>query len=528
MDRLANAVILSWGWRRTAITFFAGAHSALAMPPFFAFPILWITFPILVWLIDGAVAETRSGRVKRIRPAFMTGWWFGFGYFLAGLWWVGKAFLVEANEFAWLLPAAVILLPAGLALFWGFGTALAQLLWSEDWRRIFSLALGLGAAEWLRGHVLSGFPWNALGYALTAGEVLMQSAALFGLYALGVIAVAIFAAPAVLAPAVGERPRNFVLPIVSVLSLAALGLFGVIRLSQAPTTFVPDVTVRVMQPALEQLLKWDPEKKDEVLSTYFRLSAPEGNPLKPGTLLVWPESAFPFMLTQDQGAFAAIAELLPPGTALATGAYREEYPPGGERQVYNTIYAIGEDGTILDAYDKVHLVPFGEYVPFGDLLGRLHIRQLAPDSFSPGPFRRPLTVPSLPPFLPLICYEIIFPGEIVDQGPRPGFMLNLTNDGWFGRTTGPYQHYHFARVRSVEEGLPLVRAANTGISSVIDAYGRSIAAIRLGEASMIETRLPASIPPPLYARWRDLVFLLSLAVCMMAFGTKILYRASAV
>jgi len=528
MDRLANAVILSWGWRRRGIAFFAGAFSALAMPPFFAFPILWITLPILVWLIDGAVAEARNGRVRRLRPAFMVGWWFGFGYFLAGLWWIGNAFLVQASEFAWLLPAAVLLLPAGLAILWGFGAALAQLFWSEDWRRVFSLALGLGAAEWVRGHLLSGFPWNAIGYALTAGEVLMQSAALFGLYALNVIAVAIFAAPAAMAPASGEKRRNFVLPTLAVLAIAALGLFGVLRLSQATTAFVPDVAIRIVQPALEQLQKWDPENKDAVLSTYFRLSTPEGAPLTKGTLLVWPESAFPFMLTQDAGVFAAIAELLPVGTALVTGAYREEYPPNGEREVYNTIYAIGEDGTILDAYDKVHLVPFGEYVPFGEVLSRLGIRQLVPASFSPGPFRRPLTIPFVPPFLPLICYEIIFSGEILDQGPRPAFILNLTNDGWFGSTTGPYQHYHFARVRSVEEGLPLVRAANTGISAVIDPYGKSIAVIRLGEATMIEALLPASIALPFYAQWRGLVFLLSLAVCMLAYATKILYRASAV
>jgi len=526
MDRLANAVILSWGWRRRGMAFFAGALSALAMPPFFIFPILWITFPVLVWLIDGAVAEARSGRISRLRPAFLAGWWFGFGYFLAGLWWVGNAFLVEADEFGWLLPVAVLLFPGALAVLWGLGAALAQLFWIEDWRRVFALALGLGAAEWLRAHLLTGFPWNAIGYALTAGEFLMQSASLFGLYALNVIAVAIFAAPAVIAPAIGERRRNFVLPTLAVLSLAALGLFGVLRLSQAATAYEPDLTVRIVQPALEQLQKWDPDNKDSVLSTYFRLSAPEGAPLTKGTLLVWPESAFPFALTQDAGVLAAIAELLPAGTALVTGAYREEYPPNGEREVYNTIYAIGEDGTILDAYDKVHLVPFGEYAPFSGLLARLGIRQLVPSSFTPGPFRRALEIPFAPPFLPLICYEVIFSGQLLGEGERPAFLLNLTNDGWFGRTTGPYQHFHFARVRSVEEGLPLVRGANTGISAVIDPYGRGIAITRLGETRMIDAPIPASIPAPFYAQWRIFVFLLSLAVCMLAIATKILYRTS--
>src|SRR5688500_16579679 len=175
MDRLAEAVILSWGWRRRGLAFGAGALSALAQPPFFAFPVLWLTFPVLVWLMDGAVGQARSGRVRRLLPGFLVGWWFGFGYFLAGLWWIGTAFLVEADTFGWLMPIAVLALPAGLGFFWGLGTATAQLLWSDDWRRIFALAAGIGASEWLRGHIFSGFPWNSIGYALTAGEVLMQS-----------------------------------------------------------------------------------------------------------------------------------------------------------------------------------------------------------------------------------------------------------------------------------------------------------------------------------------------------------------
>ncbi len=527
MDRLAHAVILSWGWRRRGIAFGAGAVSALAMAPFFAFPLLWVTFPVLVWLIDGAVAETKRGRLRRLRPAFAVGWWFGFGYFLAGLWWVGNAFLVEPGNI-WLLPVAVLLLPAGLAIFWGFGVALAQILWSDDWRRVFALAAGLGIAEWLRGTLFGGFPWNAIGYALTAGEVLMQSAALFGVAALNVIAVVIFAAPAALAPAIGEKRRHVALPSLAILSVATLGAYGVIRLSNAPEAFVPDVTFRIVQPALAELEKWNPADKDKVLSAYVELSAPKDAPLKPGTVLVWPESAFPFPLTQDPGALAAIAALLPAGTALVTGAYREDYPPDGPPQSYNSIYVIGDDGTILSAYDKVHLVPFGEYVPLADLLSRIGIRQLTPAGFTPGLFRRALKLPSGPSFLPLICYEAIFSGDVLGEGPRPDFMLNVTNDGWFGRTIGPYQHFHQARVRSVEEGLPLVRAANTGISAVIDAYGQIISQTRLGDATMVEARLPTSITPPFYAQWRLLTLFLSLAVCILVSATKILYGASAV
>jgi apolipoprotein N-acyltransferase len=528
MDRLAHAVILSWGWRRRGIAFGAGALSALAMPPFFVFPILWITLPVLVWLIDGAVERAPSGKISRLGPAFAAGWWFGFGYFLAGLWWIGSAFLVEADEYGWLMPFVVVGLPALLALFWALGATLAQLLWSEDWRRIFALALGLGLAEWLRGHILSGFPWNAIGYALTAGEVLMQSAALFGVYALSVIAVVIFAAPAALAPATGEQRRHVALPTLAIVAMAALGLYGVIRLSQADDTSVAGVNIRIVQPALTQLQKWRPDGKDEVLSEYFRLSSPEADPLKSGTVLVWPESAFPYPLTQDPGTLAAIAALLPEGTALVTGAYREAFLPNGEPQYYNAIYVIGDDGTIREAYDKIHLVPLGEYVPGGWLLRNWGFRELTDRGFVPGPHRRPLGLPDGASFAPLICYEIIFPGEALGEGPRPDFLLNLTNDGWFGETTGPYQHFHQARVRAVEEGLPLVRGANTGISAIVDSYGRTMVKSRLGDATMIEAALPASIAPPLYAQWRTLMVALSLAVCMLMIFIKNLYRASAV
>jgi apolipoprotein N-acyltransferase len=521
MDRLADAVILSWGWRRRGLALAAGAFSALAQPPFFAFPILWLTLPVLVWLIDGAVGQGRSGRVRRLLPAFSVGWWFGFGYFSAGLWWIGAAFLVEVDEFGWLLPFAVIALPAGLALFFGLGAALAQLLWSEDWRRIFALAFGLGAAEWLRGHVLSGFPWNALGYALTTGEALMQSAALVGIEGLTVLAVIVFAAPAALAPA-GPNGRNLALPGLALAVLAGLGAYGFLRLSHAEDGFVSDTAIRIVQPDLEQLQKWDPANKDEVVETYLRLSAPEGAPLAPGTVLVWPESAFPFALTDEPGVLAAIADLLPVGTALVTGAYRVERL-GDAQQVFNSIYVIGDDGAVLDAYDKLHLVPFGEYLPIPQSFGVEALRQFAQNGFSPGPRRRSLNLPAAPPFSPLICYEAVFSGAVLPEGPRPGFLLNVTNDGWFGRTIGPYQHFHQARVRSVEEGLPLVRAANTGISAVVDPYGRIIVSAGLGAATMIESRLPAAIEPTFYAEWRMYPLALLLIASGILAATRNLY-----
>jgi apolipoprotein N-acyltransferase len=502
MDRLADAVILSWGWRRRASAFGAGAASALAQPPIFAFPLLWLSLPILVWLLDGSVGARRSGLAARLLPAFGAGWWFGFGYFLVGLWWVGAAFLVEADVFGWLLPFAVVALPAGLALFWGAGAAAAQLLWSDDWRRIFALAAGIGAAEWLRGFLFTGFPWNAIGYALTAGEVMMQSAALLGLYALSFLAVAVFAAPAVLAPAAGNGRRNWTLPALAVTLVAALAVFGGARLWSAETAYVDNLRLKIVQPAIDQAEKWKPENRAAIFRTYLDMSRRGEAPLDGDTVLIWPESAFPFALTEEPGALAAIAELLPPGAALVTGALRPELLPGQERQVFNSVFVIDHSGEIHGAYDKVDLVPFGEFLPFQETLEAMGLEQLTRirGGFAAGSRRRALTLPQGPAFAPLICYEIIFPGAVLPHGPRPAFLLNVTNDAWFGRTPGPYQHYHQARVRAVEEGLPLVRAANSGISAVTDSFGRVLARSALGPQAVIDAPLPQAGQPPIGAR----------------------------
>jgi len=525
MDRLAQAVILSWGWRRRFIAVFAGALSALAQAPFFAFPVLWLTFPVFIWLLDGSVATARRGGARRFWPAFSAGWWFGFGYFLAGLWWIGAAFLVDAGQFAWLLPVAVLALPAGLALFWGLAAAFAQLFWRDDWRRILALAVALGAAEWARGHVLTGFPWNAIGYALTAGEVLMQSAAAFGLHALNVMAVLIFAAPAALVPPGAQARRNIAIPALAAGAIAGLALFGFIRLDQAPQASVPGVQIRIVQPAIDQAEKWKSENKQAIFQSYLDLSAKGGLPADgAGLVLVWPESAFPFALTEEPGALAAIGAMLPDGAALVTGAARLE-AVGGEgaggtgQRVFNTIYVINDRGEIEDAYDKVHLVPFGEYLPFQKTLESFGLRQLTnlPGGFSAGPRRRALTLPAAPAFSPLICYEIVFPGQVMPENPdsgeaRPGFLLNVTNDAWYGRTPGPYQHLHQARVRSIEEGLPLVRSANTGISIVSDPFGRIIARTALGEKTSITAALPSAIEPPFSSRYGYYMFLILLLI----------------
>jgi apolipoprotein N-acyltransferase len=502
------AIILSWGWKRAAIALVAGALSSLAMAPFNAWPVLFLTFPVMVWLIDGA----GGGRMHGLPAAAMAGWWFGLGYFVPGLYWIGYAFLVDAPTFAWLMPFAVLGLPAYLALFPAFGFGLARLIWSKDGSRVIALAASLTASEWLRGHVLTGFPWNAFGYALTNPLALAQVASLIGLWGLTFLSVAIFASPAVLIDGNSRGRRPWVAPVVALLVLMAMGIFGAVRLGLQPTTTVANVKLRIMQPDLQQDARFNYAAKAEVMRKYLtlsdRASGPQSTGVRDASILIWPESAFPFFLTREADAMAQIDDLLPKGTILITGSVRAPDLPPGTRitRAYNSIYAIDHDGSVLSIYDKLHLVPFGEFLPFQDWMEKLGFAQLTKvqGGFIPGTGRRAMEIPNAPRALPLICYEAIFPDEVAARGDRPGWIINLTNDGWFGISTGPYQHLQQARLRAIEQGLPVVRAANTGISAVIDPTGRIVARLGLGVEGVLDSSLPAAIATTVYARSGDI------------------------
>jgi apolipoprotein N-acyltransferase len=507
---IALVILLSWGWKRAAIALAAGAVSALAMAPFNAWPVLFVTFPVLVWLIDGAGA----GRYRGVPAAALTGFWFGLGYFVPGLYWIGYAFLVDADTFAWLLPFAVLGLPAYLALFPALACALARLIWTRDASRVLALAICLTFAEWLRGHALTGFPWNTFGYALSAPLALAQSASLIGLWGMTLLAVAIFSSPAVLIDGRRRGGRPWIAPAAAVVLLIAMGTFGAIRLARHPTAMVPDLKLRIMQPNLQQDVKFNYAAKAEVMRKYLtlsdRASGPQSTGVRDVNILIWPESAFPFFLTREADAMAGIADLLPSGTILITGSVRAPDMPRNARitRAYNSIYLIDHDGSVLSVYDKLHLVPFGEYLPLQDWMEKLGLEQLTKvqGGFIPGTVRRNLDIPHAPRALPLICYEVIFPGNVATQSSedRAGWMVNLTNDGWFGISTGPHQHLQQARWRAIEQGLPLVRAANTGISAVIDPLGRTVAQLGLGTEGVLDSSLPVAIPPTIYARSGDI------------------------
>jgi apolipoprotein N-acyltransferase len=516
---VALSIILAWGWKRAGIALLAGAVSSLAMAPFNAWPVLFITFPVVVWLIDGAAA----GKMRGVPAAAMAGWWFGFGYFVPGLYWIGYAFLVDAQTFAWLLPAAIAGLPAYLALFTALGFALARLLWTKDFSRVLALAASLTISEWLRGHVLTGFPWNTFGYALTEPLALAQSASLIGLWGLTFLTVAIFASPAVLIDGHSRTARPWLPAAIALALLVVMGIYGMVRLSRTPTQLVANVKLRIMQPNLQQDVRFNYAAKADVMSKYLALSdrstGPQSTGVGAATILVWPESAFPFFLSREPDAMAQIANLLPKGTVLVTGAVRPPDQPAGTRvtRAYNSIYVIDHDGSILSVYDKLHLVPFGEYLPFQNLMERLGFQQLTKQTggFIPGVRRRTMEIPNAPRMLPLICYEAIFPGDVTSRDDRPGWIVNLTNDGWFGISTGPYQHMQQSRVRAIEEGLPVVRAANTGISAVVDPAGRIIARLDLGVEGVLDAGLPAAISPTIYSRTGDIPAAMIVALAVL-------------
>ena len=502
---LIERIILSWGWRRRAIAFISGAAGALALPPLSLFALMAVPLTISVWLIDGA-QDRAPGRSLSASPsaAFGAGWWMGFGYFLAGLWWVGSALLVDAGKFAWALPLAVVALPAALAVFPAAGFALARLLWSPGPLRIFALAFGLGMAEWARGLLFTGFPWNDLGMALGVNLALAQTASLVGLHGLTFLTIAIFAAPATLWR-VSESRLNLTPTIVAALALVLMAAFGGLRLMSPPSATMPGVKLRLIQPNIAQDdASFGPENKQVILRRYFDLSeratSPDRSGVRDVTHLIWPESAFPFILSRDPQALSEIVDFLGSGATLMTGAARRE--DGSPPRYFNSIEIVGRGGLSAQRYDKQHLVPFGEYMPFASLLERAHMTQLVdiPGGFEPGSGPRILHVPGLPDAMPLVCYEAIFPiefGGLMSGADRPTWLLNVTDDAWFGLTPGPYQHFAQARLRAIELGVPLVRDANSGISAVLDGFGREIAVAPLGVEGVLDAELPKALAPTL-------------------------------
>jgi apolipoprotein N-acyltransferase len=503
--RLADGLAGFSGWRRYGLAFALGAGAAAALPPFDLTPLLAVVFPGLLWLDDGSANPWAS---------FRLGWVFGFGFFLAGLYWIAAALFVDIDRFWWLVPLAATGLPAGFALYIGLVLLATRLV--RDYlhlpasARIFAFAIAWSTGEWVRGHALTGLPWNLIGYAWSGGFpgalLVLQSVAWVGIYGLSFVTILAAALPAALGePLVAPMSavRRWMPAILAGLLIFVPAVAGAIRLATMPTTLT-GTWLRLVQPSIPQSLKWLPAAAQADFRRLLALSAAPAD--RPLAAVLWPEAAAPFLLGRDAAARQAIATIVPKGGYLITGALRANPPPGPIEEVWNSIEALDDRGAVVAHYDKAHLVPFGEYVPLRSWLPFKKITAGTMD-LSAGPGPRTIALPGLPPFAALICYEAIFPGAIVDKTDRPAWMLNVTNDAWYGRSSGPYQHFAIARTRAVEEGLPLVRVANNGISAVVDAAGRVLARTRLDAVGNVDAALPGPAATTPYARAGDWILL---------------------
>ena len=468
------------GWRADLMAVGVGAASAAALPPVHAIPVLLLAIPVLLALIGAA----RSGR-----EAARRGWWFGFGHHLLGLCWITEAILIEAARFWWLVPLAVPMIAAVLAVFVAVPAALARAA-RPGWRRVGTLAAAWVLADIARQFILTGFPWNLWSSVWAVpgpvGDLFLQPASIVGAQGLSLFTLLLACTPAL-----GWRFRTT--------GLAALTLwagFGFFRLSQ-PEPPPPGITVILVQGNVAQGQKWDRELARSIFRRYLDMTAAalaETEPNSEGSrVVIWPETAVPYLLDQDANARAAIAAVAGDTPALVGGVRF-----GEDGRPRNALFALLSGGVIGGQYDKWHLVPFGEYQP--NWLP-LPVQVVPGGGFAPGVGPRTLHLPGLPPVGPLICYEAIFGAQIVDPADRPAWLVNITNDAWFGNSAGPRQHLAAARLRAVEEGLPLLRAANTGISAAFDARGRELGHIGLNQAGILPIGLPGALPATLFARF---------------------------
>ena len=495
-SRLLVNLAAQRGFRADLAALALGALAAAALPPVYLLPVLLVSVPGLLVLIDGA----RSPAVAARR-----GWWFGVGHHVLGLYWITEAILFEATRFWWLVPLAVPALAAALAVFIALACAVARLV-PAGWPRVFALAGAWVLMDLARQFILTGFPWNLWGSDWEVpgviGDVFIQPAAFVGVHGLTLMTLVLAATPML-----GWRWR-----IGGAAFLAAWAAFGIIRLNETVTASTP-LKVALLQGNIAQGQKFDQQLAVHIFRHYLDLEARARASAGDGPLVeVWPETAFPGYLDYDDAA-RRIIEQASNGAPSLVGSIRFD----AQRRPRNSLFALLDGGVSAGVYDKWHLVPFGEYIP--DWLP-LPIMVLPGNGFAPGPGPHTLHIPGLPPFGALICYEAIFSGEIVDRSDRPDWLVNVTNDAWFGNSSGPRQHLAAARMRAVEEGLPLVRAANTGISAAFDARGHELGRIEMLQTGYLSVTLPLPLPATFYSRFGlwipGIVSLVALALGLMA------------
>ena len=486
------------GARRALVAALFGVLVTLALPPVTGLPLAMVGFTGLIWLLDGA---------NRRLTAIGIGWWFGVGHSASAYYWIANSLLVDVAQHGWLYPPAIAAIAGGFAL---FPALVAGIAWS--WRpglpRIVAFGTAWLGVEWLRSWIFTGFPWNLMGTALDLDVRLLQPAAYVGVFGLSAIVMVICLVPAIAGygePGRGLR-RMAVACLAAVTIVVLVGGFGVWRIDHTQAlSDMPSPMIRLVQPNIAQDLKWRRDLQLSQIATHIRESRLQNG--REPRLVVWPETAIPYRFLRDPDIRRELTAAVPTGGLLIAGAVTGERLPDGQASFFNSMVALDGAGDIVAIYDKQHLVPFGEYVP---LRGVLPIDKLTQGStdFSAGPGPMTMTLADLPPFSPLICYEVIFPAEVVDPEQRPAWILNITNDGWFGISSGPYQHLASARLRAVEQGLPLLRAANTGLSAVVDAKGHFVARLGLDKQGVVDAALPPPLSPTIYSLWGNWTLLL--------------------
>lgn len=474
----------------------AGAIAAFGQAPYDLPLALFAGLVAAFWLYR----EQRGGTGR----AALLGWGIGFGYFLHALQWIVSPFMVDVARHGWMAPFALILLAAGMALFWGLAFAAAR--WLAP-RRVWVLAVTWTAVELLRAYIFTGFPWAMPAQALV-GVVAGQGLAWIGPYALNLWLFAI----AALLVLRGPMPQR--------VGQAAMALSMALLLAlppQAPPAPLTDNVLRLVQPNAAQRDKWNPD----TFEFYFRrqldytAAAPQSAGAAPD-LVIWPETAIPWALDMAGSALAEIGAAS--DVPVVLGVQRRE-----NMRYYNSLVVLDATGAVDQLYDKHHLVPFGEYMPMGDLMARFGIHGLAAqegNGYSSGPGAELLDLGALGTGLPLICYEAVFAHDVNAAPERPSFLMQVTNDAWFGKAAGPKQHLAQARMRAVEQGLPMARAANTGISAMIDPWGRVTASLALNTEGFVDAPLPKPLPPTLYSRSGDLPLALLLGLLLAGLALR--------
>lgn len=494
---------------RLALDVGLGVAAALGQAPWGLWPVTLIALAALLWRIGGAPSA---------RAAFLRALAGGAGHFALALFWITQPFLVEAEIYGWMAPFALVLMALGGGLFWAIPAAALHPLGHDRRTRALGLALGLVVSDWLRGWIFTGFPWALSGHIwidTPAGQIAAWGGAL-GLSALTLAAAAL--------PAWGWTParpgwRAWVLgTTLAAMLVAAAWVAGLARLAQ-PLPPDHSAVIRLVQPNADQTLKWTPEWAPVFYARLLELSALPVDPRLGGgrpAAVVWPETSVPFLLNEADPFLPEIAAAA--GAPVLAGIQRGE---GG--RWYNSLAEFTAEGGIGPVYDKFHLVPFGEYIPWGDALARFGVSAFAAQAgngYARGTGPTVLTLAGLPPVQPMICYETIFERDLARPprwaGERPAWLLQVTNDAWFGSWSGPYQHLAQARLRAIQTGLPLLRAANTGVSAVIDAQGRVRDRLALNGAGVLDARLPGALPPTLWWRWGDAPLLALLGLALAA------------